>query len=318
MNTRATKSERALVQMIIALAAVLGAVIGVGVWRWELARNIYFVDAKTIMLNGLIFVIFISGVAYLIRAYIHCRFEENQVEAFIRDKESGAFTPQTLPPDALITRRYETISELHQRGVPIHHGALAAIMAAEETLHQSYPRFVNNVLILTGVFGTIVSLIFALVGATSILGTAEPGKGMEVMLLGMNTALTTTATAIVCFFLFTYFYHRLTDIQNYLFGRLEEAVLVHIVPEFAFDTEAIQYKTEKLIRELRQLVTEVSKGADFIQKSLEGLNRHNEATLQKAEAVIDKHDHQLDKTETLLIKLEKIREVLVDGFRLNK
>ena len=304
--------------MVAALVVVLGATIGIGIWRWELVRHIYFVDAKTILLNGLIFLIFISGVIYLIRAYVHCRFEENQVETFIRDKEKGEFTPDSLPPAALITRRYETIKELHRRSVPIHHGALAAIMAAEETLHQSYPRFVNNVLILTGVFGTIVSLIFALVGATSILGTAEPGKGMEVMLLGMNTALTTTATAIVCFFLFTYFYHRLTDIQNYLFGRLEEAVLVHIVPDFAFDTEAIQYKTEQLIRELRLLVLELGQGSDFIQESLEGINRHNEATLQKAEAVIDKHDHQLDKTETLLIKLEKIREVLVDGFRLNK
>ena len=318
MNTQKTKSHRALMQMVISLVVVLAAVAGIGAWRWELVRGIYFVDAKTILLNGLIFLIFISGVVYLVRAYIHCRFEEKQVERFIREKQIGEFTPEALPPNALITRRYETISELHQRGVPIHHGALAAIMAAEETLQQSYPRFVNNVLILTGVFGTIVSLIFALVGATSILGTAEPGKGMEVMLLGMNTALTTTATAIVCFFLFTYFYHRLTDIQHYLFGRLEEAVLVHIVPEFAFDTEAIQYKTEKLIRELRQLVTEVSKGADFIQQSLEGLNRHNEATLQKAEAVIDKHNHQLDKTETLLMKLEKIKEVLVDGFRLNQ
>jgi hypothetical protein len=304
--------------MLISLASVLIAVAVVGVWRWELVRSIYFIDAKTIILNGIIFLIFISGVGYLIRAYVHCRFEEGQVEAFIRDKENGEFSPASLLPATLIAQRYETIRELHQRRVPIHHGALAAIMAAEESLHQSYPRFVNNVLILTGVFGTIVSLIFALVGATSILGTADPGKGMEVMLLGMNTALTTTATAIVCFFLFTYFYHRLTDIQNYLFGRLEEAVLVHIVPEFAFDTEAIQYKTEQLIRELRRLVTELSNGADFIQQSLEGINRHNEATLQKTEAMIDKHDHQLDKTEALLMKLEKIRDVLVDGFRLNK
>lgn len=318
MRIRKTKSERALIQMLISLALVTAAVAGIGAWRWELVRSIYFIDAKTVILNGIIFLIFISGVVYLIRAYTHCRFEEQQVETFIREKQIGEFSPENLPPTALITRRYETIRELYQRSVPIHHGALAAIMAAEESLHQSYPRFVNNVLILTGVFGTIVSLIFALIGATSILGTADPGKGMEVMLLGMNTALTTTATAIVCFFLFTYFYHRMADIQNYLFGRLEEAVLVHIVPEFAFDTEAIQYKTEQLIRELRRLVAELTKGADAIQESLEGIDRHNEATLQKAAMMIDKQDHQLDKTETLLIKMEKIREVLVDGFRLNQ
>lgn len=318
MRTRNTKSERALVQMVISMVALLGAAAVVAVWQWELVRSIYFIDAKTIILNGLIFLIFFSGAVHLIRAYVHCRFEERQVEIFFRDKESGGFFPENLLPTALIARRYATIKDLHQRRIPIHHGALAAIMAAEESLQQSYPRFVNNVLILTGVFGTIVSLIFALVGASSILGTADPGKGMEVMLRGMNTALTTTATAIVCFFLFTYFYHRLTDVQNYLFGRLEEAVLVHIVPEFAFDTEAIQYKTEQLIRELRLLVSELNKGADFVQESLEGVNRHNEAYMQKAEAMIDKHDRQLDKSETLLIKLEKIREVLVDGFRLNE
>jgi hypothetical protein len=175
---------------------------------------------------------------------------------------------------------------------------------------------VNNVLILTGVFGTIVSLIFALVGASSVLQTALPGEGMGVMLLGMNTALTTTASAIVCYFLFTYFYQRLTDVQTYVFGRVEEAALIHIVPEFAFDSEAMNFKTELLIKELQKLVKEMKKGSGFIQDSLAGLNEHNQAYIEKLAALISGHEHQLAKTEHVATKLESIKEVLLNGFRL--
>jgi hypothetical protein len=56
---------------------------------------------------------------------------------------------------------------------------------------------------LTGIFGTIVSLIFALVGAGRTLGSAVLTEGMAIMLSGMNTALTTTATAITCFFIYS-------------------------------------------------------------------------------------------------------------------
>ena len=88
MRMRKANSERALIQMIVALAAALGAVAGVGLLRWDLVRSIYFIDAKTIALNGFIFLLFISGVVYLIRAYAHCRFEEKQVEVFFREKHS--------------------------------------------------------------------------------------------------------------------------------------------------------------------------------------------------------------------------------------
>ena len=76
MNSRRTKSERALVQMLIVLTVSMAAVAAAVAWRWELVRNVYLIDSKTIILNGFILLIFISGVLHLIRDYVHCRFEE--------------------------------------------------------------------------------------------------------------------------------------------------------------------------------------------------------------------------------------------------
>ncbi len=303
--------------MLIILTVVLGFFAVVSIWQSELVRNIYFIDNKTIILNGLIFLLFFLGIIHLIKSFAHYSFEEKQIKTFVSDKELGNEDfIENISPRSIISRRYFMVKDLYNRQVPIHHGAISSIMIAEESLYQSFPKFVNNVLILTGVFGTIVSLIFALVGASTILQTALPGEGMGVMLLGMNTALTTTATAIVCYFLFTYFFQRLTDVQTYVFGKVEEAVLIHIVPEFAFDTEALNYKTELLIKDLKKLVAEMKKGTVFIQDSLTSLNEHNQTYLEKMAALITGYEHQVAKTEHVATKLESIREVLMNGFRL--
>lgn len=303
--------------MLIILIVVFGSLAAASLWKYELVTEIYFIDDKTIILNGIIFLLFFMGVIHLVRSFVHYSFEEKQIKTFVSDKELGNEDfIENISTESIIAKRYFTVKDLYDRQVPIHHGAISSIMIAEESLYQSFPKFVNNVLILTGVFGTIVSLIFALVGASSILQTALPGAGMGVMLSGMNTALTTTATAIVCYFVFTYFFQRLTDVQTYVFGKVEEAVLIHIVPEFAFDSEAVTYKTELLIKEMRELVEELKKGTGFIQNSLAGLNEYNQIYIEKMAALITGHEYQITKTEHVVTKLEAIKEVLLNGFRL--
>lgn len=317
MKNGKIKSARALIHMLIILVVTLGLLVCIAFLNIELVKKIYLVDEKTIFLNGFIFLIFLSGVIYLTRAYAHLKSEEKQVSIFIQETENGEFALEDLSPESLIARRYDIIQDLYKRQVPINHAVISSIMIAEESLYQSYPKFVNNVLILTGVFGTIVSLIFALVGASTILESVIPGEGMGIMLLGMNTALTTTASAIVCFFLFTYFYQRFTDIQTYVFSRIEEASLVYIVPEFAFDSEAVNYKTEQLVKQLRSLVEELGKSADFIKNSLQGLNEHNQAHLEKIDTLIARQEDQLEKSENVLSRLDSIKDVLINGFRLS-
>jgi hypothetical protein len=319
MDNGKTKSQKSLINMLIILIVVFGSLTVASLWKSELVREIYFIDDKTIILNGIIFLLFFMGIIHLIRSFVHYSFEEKQIKTFVSDKELGNEDfIENLSADSIIAKRYFTVKDLYDRQVAIHHGAISSIMIAEESLYQSFPKFVNNVLILTGVFGTIVSLIFALVGASSVLQTALPGAGMGVMLSGMNTALTTTATAIVCYFLFTYFFQRLTDVQTYVFGKVEEAVLIHIVPEFAFDSEAVTYKTELLVKEMRDLVEELKKGAGFIQSSLAGIDEYNQTYIEKMAALITGHEHQITKTEHVVTKLESIKEVLLNGFRLKE
>jgi len=189
-------------------------------------------------------------------------------------------------------------------------------MVAEESLYQSFPRFVNNVLILTGVFGTVTSLIIALVGASDVLQNTLPGEGMGVMLLGMNTALTTTATAIVCYFLFTYFYQKLSDVQTYLFSQLERAVLLHVVPEYVFEPEAVNLQTKQLVNEVRDLVTELRAGVGDVQRHLTLVHEHGESQLEKWSAALRGQGEQNQRIDTLLARLDQLRQVLIEGFRL--
>ena len=318
MKFTKTRSGRVLIHMLITLLVVIGTLTAIAVWHVDLFRKIYLIDSKTIVLNGFILLLFFTGLIQLIRAVAHLSQEESQVERFVHDKETRRFLPEDLLSTSLIGRRFNTIRSLYERKVPINHGAIAAITVAEESRHLSYPKFVNNVLILTGVFGTIVSLIYALIGATAILQTNAAGEGIGVMLLGMNTALNTTATAIVCFFLFTFFYQRLTDLETYVLSRVEQAVLVHIIPEFAFDTEAVNYKTERLVAELQLLVEEMKTGSDFIRESLAGLNKYNRAYLAKLAALTVRQDNQVEQTQKVLGQLIKIETVLKDGFRLKE
>ena len=266
-----------------------------------------------------IIIVFLAGIYKLIVGFRHYSFEEQQIETFLEGKESGDENIlERLSVKSIISHRYLKIKELYERKIPINHGVMSSIMLAEESLYQSFPRFVNNVLILLGVFGTIVSLILALAGASTVLKTSAAGQGMWLIIHGMNTALTTTATAIVCFFFFTYFYHKLTDVQTYVFGKVEEAVLTYIVPEFTFDMETVNYRTERLISTLEETIKEITKSSDFIKNTLDGVNAYNTSQLERADALVSSQDAQLMKSDLLLTKLEKIAEVLKEGFRLDR
>jgi len=314
-----TKSQRTLMQLSLVLVVVVVAAVGVGIWKATVVAEVFFSDPKPIILNGLIVLLFALGVGQLLRGLTHYALEEREITRFLDLRADGASLEMIFDDpedDSLIARRYFTIRELFARGVTIDHGAIAAVSLAEESLYQSFPRFVNNVLILTGVFGTVSSLIFALLGASTVLQNALPGEGMGLMLLGMNTALTTTATAIVCYFLFTYFYQKLTDVQTYLFSRIEQAVLLHIVPEFVFESEAVNHETRSLINEVRALVREMQAGLGDVALTLTGLNTHNDEQLRKWSASLAGQEEHNRKLHEALARLDDLRAVLVEGFRL--
>lgn len=307
----ASKSHRILLQMgLVSLITVL-ALVAVLVFKFSTVMAWALGDFRPLALNGIIFILFLVGTLQLYRALRHYQLQENQIAEYVRRRQDGEWSAEildTMPSSSLIADRYNTIRDLFNGGGTVDHGAISAIMMAEESLHQSFPRFVNNVLILTGVFGTVSSLIFALVGAGDVLQAASPDAGMGLLLLGMNTALTTTATAIVCYFFFTFFFHRLTDLQTWVFSQVERAALVHMVPEFSYEPEALNHQTKRLVEDVKLFVSEMRDGLGGIEAAL----RKPDPTDSSGAllAAIEKQNEVLDS------RFGDLQKILVEGFRL--
>jgi len=314
-----SRSLQALFQMSMVLGAVLVAVAAMAFLRWDDLHHLILSDWRSAVLNGVVLLIFAVGTGQLYRAFSHYALEERALQTFERERSHGRTTRELLDEDRgrnLLTDRYNTIRALFDRGVPIDHGTISAIALADESTRQSFPRFVNNVLILTGVFGTVSSLIFALIGASEVLSAAMPGEGLGLMLLGMNTALTTTATAIVCYFLFSYFYQKLTDVQTAVLSHVERTVMLEIVPEFQFETQAVDHQTKLLLNELSQLVMDIRRGVNTAQHALGDLERRNERETGRWDDVLMRQDAQNQRLDGLLQSLNDVDRRLADGFRL--
>ncbi len=141
---------------------------------------------------------------------------------------------------------------------------------------------------------------------------------MGLLLLGMNTALTTTATAIVCYFFFTFFFHRLTDLQTWVSSQVERGVLIHMVPEFTFEPDAINHQTKLLVEDIRGLVGEMRQGLGGIDGASgrrPDRRRAAESGRRRASAVWTSRTAAL---EASLVRLDELRQILVEGFRLNR
>ena len=317
----ATRSRQMLIQMVVVLVLAVTVAVLVFLWKIDAVAGVLFGDPRPLILNGVILLLFAMGIWQLFREVRHYERQEMQITEFIARRAEGYPTEDVLTEfdePSLLIERYTTIKELFGGGGPIDHGAISSIMLAGESLHLSFPRFVNNVLILTGVFGTVSSLIFALIGATEVLQTAVPGSGMGLMLLGMNTALTTTATAIVCYFFFTFFFQRFTDLQTWIVSQLERAALLYMVPDFSFEPDVVNHQTKILVEDVRQLVAEMRQGLGGIEGAVARIDEGARARQEQGDAFIARQDTQNGKMDDTLARLDELRKVLVEGFRLNR
>ncbi|MDX2474292.1 MAG: hypothetical protein QNL91_11335 [Candidatus Krumholzibacteria bacterium] len=317
----APRSRQILTQMTIILVASVAITVLVLLWKHADVLAFLLGDLRPLVLNGVVLVLFALGLGHLYRALRHYARQEAQIETFMARRAEGVTSATVLAEftePSLLRERHATIKELFDSGGVVAHRAISAIMRAGESQQRSIPRFVNNVLILTGVFGTVSSLIFALIGATDVLQTAAPGSGMGLLLLGMNTALTTTATAIVCYFFFTYFYHRFTDLQTWVISRLERAALLYMVSDFTFEAEAVNHQAKLLIEDVRELVTGMRDGMAGMADTVARLDETTRARHEQGERLVDGQNLQAAKQDESLAQLAELRRVLVEGFRLER
>lgn len=286
---------------MLALATVL---VGGVIWAWDLVYSVYFRDQLTQLgwlVNGAILLLFGLGLFRIILILRRYQQEETGVALFLRNIHQWPEQPlHGIHRERWIAQRYAQLQTLYDAHQPINQSALAATLVASESTRHGLPRFVNNTLILTGVFGTIVSLSIALIGASDTLENAVSATGMGMVIHGMSTALSTTITAIICYFYFAFFFARAHDAQTHLISAIEQITTLHLLPKFQVDAEHVLYEFAGLIRSLQGL-------ADQMQQSQTAFARSEETLLQAL---------QTSGIGKIQASMDRIIHQLQDGFRL--
>ncbi len=275
-------------------------------WKYDLVATVYFRDQLTAtgwIINGAIVALFLIGLARMIAIFLSYSREEKATARFVRNQEEELEDPlHEVPATSIIARRYLVMERLHAASTPIDQGALAATLLASESTRTSFPKYISNVLILTGVFGTIVSLSLALLGASDLLENAVDVEGMGLVIHGMSTALSTTITAIVCYLFFGYFYLKLTDAQTNLLSAVEQVTTTYLAPLFVVEQDTTLYEFTGLVRSLQSLVKQMQESQKVVARA--------ETRLLDA---VDEYQQQAEQGQQ---QMGTVIKLLRQGFRL--
>jgi len=301
-KTTASYTQRFVTQ-IMALAAITIVIV---LWQHNFLIEVYVRNQLTYVgwfINGGILVLFSAGLYRLVQEFQRLTGEEQAIDGLLANMKSGHEPTAGIKPDAIISRRYHTLRELHRQHSVINHSALAATLVAIETSKISFPKFVHNVLILTGVFGTVLALSIALLGASDMIVTTTEIGGLGMIIHGMSTALSTTMTAIFAYLFFGYFYLRLMDAQTHVIGRVEEVTSTVLLPQFQFEPE----------RAAEQLTHIVHSAAALVERLDESQAQYAEVA-QELRLLLSSYRDEMQRNSEGLIEMT---HVLREGFRLN-
>ena len=306
---------------ILLRMAVIGTLAGgLLYWKFDLINNIYFRNQLTptgVVINGFILLLFLMGLLRLIQVLVRYQREEKAVRRVLDNLAGGAEPMADVPEHRIISRRFRTMERLHESNTPINHNALASTLVASESTQTSFPRFINNTLILTGVFGTIVSLSVALLGASDLLESVINVDGMGLVVHGMSTALSTTITAIICYVYFGYFFLKTGDVQTNLVSAVEQITTNYFMPRFQVQTETVLHQFAGLIRSLQgligQLKTSQDSYRDLATQMQDSQTAFEDLETRIVTALVDVYRSKLQPITT---DMEDIKSLLKLGFRL--
>lgn len=292
--------------ILLQLALILTALVFIVLLNREFLSELYLENQATntgYIVNSLIIALFTLGLLRMVVILLRYSIEESALARFLRNVEHDEVRPvENISPKSLIRRRYDSVVEISRQNVAVNHSALAATLLASESTRLSLPRFISNILILTGVFGTIVSLSIALLGASNIIDSANSIGNMSLVIHGMSTALSTTTTAIVCYLIFGYLYLKLTDAQTQLISGIEQATSLYILPRFTYQTDSMLHEVGNLVKALHQAADSMADTQRDYAEMGQNLNR---ITSTYAESI-----------RRLSSDIEEIKQLLRQGFRL--
>jgi hypothetical protein len=308
-------------KIIIQFGVVIAAGIALIALNFDLIYPFYFENQLTntgIYINGAILGLLIIGLFNILFHLLRYRREEKAIAGFVNNVESiKTDLMEGLPADSMVVRRQLTLQSIQRSNGEINHGALASMLNADEATHFGLIRFINNILILTGVFGTIVSLSIALLGASDLIDSANASLGgMGLVIHGMSTALSTTITAIVSYIVFGYFYTRLNDVQTHCLSGIEQLTTVYLLPRYVRSSNDIVHKMGDLIKSVIHATDKLKQTQDTYQEA--AVTLHETITTYQETAVtlrktMNTNQQQVDQ---LVDEIHGIKQILRDGFRL--
>jgi biopolymer transport protein ExbB/TolQ len=286
----------ALIQLLAGIAIVMGLVF----YNFDFLNEFYIANQDTVIgpvINGFILLLFFSGLVRIIQGYGFYSREEIALKQFRKNLTREIDEPdEGIPANSLIAERYRRVRELNKSRASIDHNSLAATLLAQQSLKTSYPHFINNVLILAGVFGTIIALSISLVGANEMISHGGSVTGMSTVIHGMSTALSTTMTAIFCYLFFHFFYSKLTDIQTNILSQIEE-VTHNMMEVFSNITEGdVLRNTDRMLQALESLIGEMKRTQEENMQSAKQLANVIKIS-QQSSGGINQH---MDRLEVLL------------------
>jgi len=244
-------SASMLLRLIVLTLVVVAAVVA----NIDFFKDLYFshqLTSASLATNGGILTLFFLGMLKVVLSLLRYMREESALVKFVTALGGDKNPLKGINPRSLIARRYSVIVAMSERNARINQSALAATQAADESTRTSFAKYVSNILILTGVFGTCVSLSIALTGVTNLLDSAQGSGNMGLVMHGMSTALSTTITAIVSYLFFGYFYLKLNDAQVHVLSTIEEVTSLYLMPKFARDKDSMLHEVAGLVHGLRQ------------------------------------------------------------------
>jgi hypothetical protein len=301
-DSKSNFSGRMLLRLVILGLVVLVALAA----NLKFINELYFTHQLTAagsVINGGILVVFLLGLIKVISCLVRYMREESALDRLVTRLQSGEENPlKGVNAKSIIARRYATLSALSGQYAKINHSALAATLLASESTRVSFARYVSNILILTGVFGTIVSLSIALAGASNLLDDVQGSGNMGLIIHGMSTALSTTLTAILCYLFYGYFFIKLGDAQSHLLGKIEEATSVYLLPRFSHDSESLLHQVTGLVSGLR----EAAIGMNQIQREFA------DAGISLNQSI----DEFASNTRQATAHIYELKQLLREGFRL--
>ncbi len=293
--------KKTLISLYIILGLIILAVIILFPWL----KKIYISDVHSYIgyvINIFILLIFFSGIVKIFLELKRYQNEENSILKFsLNYKNNVEEKLLGVDKESLIAQRYEIVKKLFEEGFKPDIKILSGFLLSNEENRKTYLKYINNILILTGVFGTVISLIISLLGASNFIKLTDE-KSMSIIIFGMSTALNTTFTAILCFFIYNYFLLKLNQVQKNISLQIEKITYFHIFPEFETTKEKIIINFDKHLNEIKNVIekfNETQEGLKEYALKFSKLINLNYETFRKLEA-----------------DLKNIQEILKEGFRL--